>query len=73
MKTVLPIRAGWVAKTAGKFAKVNLVHCDSDGVVSVLPRHGDAFNVSLVAGEDRMFDKPIPKAVTISSGTFSFA
>ena len=73
MKTVLPVVPGWVAKTAGKYSKVNLIHCDEDGVVSVLPRHGDAFDVSLVAGEDRMFDKPIPKAVTISSGTFSFA
>ena len=73
MKTTLPVVQGWVAKTAGKFAKVNLVHCDADGVVNVLPRHGVAFDLSLVAGEDRMFDKPIPKAVTISSGTFSFA
>ena len=73
MKTVLPIHAGWVAKTAGKFAKVSLVHCDEDGTISVLPRHGDAFDVSMVIGEDRMFDKPLPKSVTISGGTFSFA
>jgi len=73
MVTTLPIKAGWIAKAAGKYSKVNLIHCDADGVVSVLPRHGAAFDLSLVAGEDRMFDKPIPKAVTITSGTFSFA
>jgi len=73
MKTTLPVVQGWTDKTAGKFAKVNLIHCTADGVVSVLPRYGDAFDLTLTAGEDRMFDKPIPKAVTISSGTFSFA
>ena len=72
MRTTLPSIAGKEGKTAGKFRRPTLMTCSADGEVSVTPKYGVDYTLTFVAGADRMFEHPVPKAVTIISGTFSF-
>jgi len=74
MRTVLPIINGKVARVTGYVArKPSLVHCDADGSIEMKPRYGDPYTVALVAGEDRMFEHPLPITAEVKGGTFSFA
>jgi len=73
MRTTIPIIAGKEGVTSGKINRPELMTCTADGSVNIEPKYGDSYTVDFVAGSDRMFEHPLPIAVTVNSGTFSFA
>jgi hypothetical protein len=74
MRTSIPIKQGKSGKSTGYIdRKPSMVRCDENGTVDVTFRNGGTETVTMVTGEDRMFDHPLPITVEVTGGKFSFA
>ncbi len=75
MRTALPLKQGKIERVVDYVdRRTRLVHCNEDGIVDInFNSATPVVSATMVAGEDRMFDHPLPLTVTVKSGVFSFA